>query len=429
MRAISRAVLLVLICFAGFAAPVAAQSLPPGSYLETCTNARVDGGWGNTYAGTLRADCSDSRNRIKSTSIAADCDGDIVNNNGKLQCMRYGNGYGNGYGNNYGNNGYNIPAGSYRMTCYGSRMNGAMLTSICLDDRNGQRTTSINADSCQGRDIGNVNGGLRCLNPPPAGSYQQTCDSAYVNSNTLTARCADQNGYPRRTTLNVNSCRNRDISNNGGRLSCSNNGNGGFPIGSYQQSCNSASIKGSTLTATCLDGNNYPRRTSINVNNCRGRDIGNNNGYLQCNDYNNGYNNGYNNNNGYANGMPLGSYQQSCTGAYMSGRTLNATCATANGSTRRSSINVDNCRGQGIGNNNGYLQCSDTAYSGNNGGIAGTVPPQGSYQATCTGAYVRGGILAATCPDSYGRFKMTSLNIATCYGRDVANSNGTLTCR
>jgi len=41
----------------------------------------------------------------------------------------------------------------------------------------------------------------------------------------------------------------------------------------------------------------------------------------------------------------------------MNGSMLNATCQTANGSSRRSAINIDNCRGRDIGNRDGTLRC------------------------------------------------------------------------
>ncbi len=344
MRALTRFLLLALVCFAALPAPVLAQSLPPGSYLETCTNPRVDGGWGGNYRGTLRADCPDSRNRFRSTSTSADCDGDIANNNGQLMCSRYGN-IGGG----------NLPRGSYRMSCYGSRMNGGTLQSTCMDTYNNRRNTTINVNSCRGRDIANDNGRLTCTNTATGGSYQQTCDSAYVNGNTLHARCADSSGYPRRTSINVNSCRGRDIANNNGQLVCANgNGNGGWngggvPPGSYQQTCTGAYMSGSTLTATCRDQYNGNRRATLNISSCQGRDIGNDNGNLRCDGYSSGGGNGA--------ALP-GSYQQSCNGAYMRGSTLTATCPDQNGRYKRTTLNTSSCRGRDIANRNGQLTCN-----------------------------------------------------------------------
>jgi CVNH domain len=340
MRALSRVLLLVLICFAGVSAPVLAQSLPPGTYLETCSKPRVDGGWGGNYRGTLRADCPDNRNRYRASSINADCDGDIANNNGQLQCVRYGN-IGGG----------RLPQGSYRMSCYNGNVSGNTLTATCMDTYNNRRGSSISINSCRNRDIANSNGRLVCTNAAVRGSYQQTCDSAYMNGNILTARCADTNNYPRRSSINVDSCRNRNIANENGQLVCTRgNGNGGgVPAGSYQQTCTGAYMNGTTLTATCQDAYDGNRRTSLDTRTCNGRDIGNDNGNLRCDGYSSGGGNG---------AVLPGSYQQSCNSAYMRGNTLTATCPDANGRYKRSELNTASCRGRDIANRDGRLTCN-----------------------------------------------------------------------
>lgn len=346
MRALTRFFLLALVCFVALPAPVLAQSLPPGSYLETCTKPRVDGGWSGNYRGTLRADCPDNRNRYKSTSISADCDGDIANNNGQLQCSRYSS-IGGG----------NLPPGSYRLTCYGSRVSSSTLQSTCMDNYNNRRNTSISVNSCRGRNIANDNGRLVCTNLATSGSYQQTCDSATLNGNTLSARCIDSNRYPRRTSLNIANCRGRDIANMEGQLVCSNGngyGNGGWngagvPPGSYQQTCSNAYMSGVTLTATCRDQYNGSRVVRLDTSNCQGRDIGNDNGNLRCDGY------ASNNNNG---GVLPGSYQQTCNGAYMRGNSLTATCPDQRGRYKRTTLNTASCRGRDIANRNGKLTCN-----------------------------------------------------------------------
>ena len=398
MRALPRALMFLLICCAGAgaAAPALAPSLPPATSLESCTQSRVEGGWGSNWNGTLRADCPDDRNRYRATSISADCDGDIANINGKLQCRRYSD-IGGG----------NLPSGSYRLSCYGSRMNGNTLSATCMDTANRRRNTSINAVTCRGRDIGNLDGSLRCTNLPPSGSDQQSCDSATLNGNTLNARCADLNNYPRRSSINISGCRNGDIANEGGRLTCINKGQGGLPSGSYMQTCRGASMNGVTLSANCQTANNSTRRSSLNTSNCRGRDIGNRDGYLNCEAK-------------PGTAPPAGSYQQTCRDATMAGITLTATCQTANNSTRRTSINTGNCRGRDIGNNNGTLTCS--------GGGAVRPIPAGSYQQTCTSATMNGSMLNATCQTANGSSRRSAINIDNCRGRDIGNRDGTLRC-
>src|SRR5262245_11527413 len=59
----------------------ARQSLPEGSYLDTCRNLYIEGD-------TLYGECQDNRGKWKKTWISGYqyCDGDIVNNNGVLDC-------------------------------------------------------------------------------------------------------------------------------------------------------------------------------------------------------------------------------------------------------------------------------------------------------------------------------------------------------
>lgn len=60
--------------------PSAARAQPPGSYAQTCRNARVSGG-------VLSAQCLDERGRSRSSSLGySSCRGDIANVNGTLSC-------------------------------------------------------------------------------------------------------------------------------------------------------------------------------------------------------------------------------------------------------------------------------------------------------------------------------------------------------
>ncbi len=58
-----------------------AQGTPQGSYLQTCTDVRIEGN-------TLSATCRGTGNREQRSSLAGfrRCVGDIGNNNGVLQC-------------------------------------------------------------------------------------------------------------------------------------------------------------------------------------------------------------------------------------------------------------------------------------------------------------------------------------------------------
>ena len=125
----------------------------------------------------------------------------------------------------------------------------------------------------------------------PAGSYQQSCRGVNMNGNMLSAQCTNSSGAPVFSSLDTNSCRGRDIHNDNGYLRC---GSGGGPVpptptrptpppsGSYQQSCRGISMSGNTLRAQCTNTQGRPVSSSLDVNGCRGKDIHNDNGYLRC---------------------------------------------------------------------------------------------------------------------------------------------------
>jgi len=122
----------------------------------------------------------------------------------------------------------------------------------------------------------------------PEGSYLRTCRGADLRGNLLSAQCPQPSGAPIFSTIDVNSCRGRDIANDRGYLRCS----GGpvpprppvpmIPAGSYQQTCRNPTQRGNILTAVCLTRAGGRRTSSINVNTCRNGDIGNVNGFLTC---------------------------------------------------------------------------------------------------------------------------------------------------
>jgi len=140
-------------------APASAQSIPPGSYQQSCQNIRVRGD-------QLTARCTNGQgNWVRSTIALGSCRGDIRNSNGQLTCA--GNGYNNGGYNNggYNNGGYNnggVPGGSYQSSCTNVQRNGSTLTATCTAPNGSNITSSINAAQCRGGDIANVNGRLAC---------------------------------------------------------------------------------------------------------------------------------------------------------------------------------------------------------------------------------------------------------------------------
>lgn len=269
-----------------------------------------------------------------------------------------------------------IPSGSYRSSCADIRAQsvgggGRLLTARCQTSSGGWRNTSLRYENCRG-DIANNNGNLTCSQSggggwdrPPNGSYQQSCRNATMRGSTLSAQCQDSRGGWQSSSINVNDCRNRDIANINGRLSCTGNGGGGgaqVPSGSYQQSCRNAYMSGPTLHAQCRDSRGNWQNSAVNTNNCRGRDIANDNGRLTCNVGGGG---------GGGGKVPSGSYQQTCSNAYMDGWNLRAQCKLTLGSqTRNTSLDIRTCNNRDIYNLNGNLRC-DGQGGGNGGGGRG----------------------------------------------------------
>ncbi|HEY2113148.1 MAG TPA: CVNH domain-containing protein, partial [Dongiaceae bacterium] len=150
--------------------------------------------------------------------LPVDCDGDIANNNGQLRCM----------GLTPSNQ---PPFGSYQLSCNGIYMTGPILHASCLN-RNGRAwETTLNVLGCKG-DIANQNGQLSCqgiANQLPAGSYQQSCNGAYMTGPILRAKCRDQSGRMVQAELNVLGCR-QDIANMNGYLTCQGPGYGSIIV-------------------------------------------------------------------------------------------------------------------------------------------------------------------------------------------------------
>src|SRR5580765_3398739 len=86
MKIVMGAFAAVLLTGIGWSATAAAQGIPQGSYVRSCTGARIDGD-------TLIARCRtvDGREQRSALATVNRCVGDIGNNNGQLQCT-YGGG-------------------------------------------------------------------------------------------------------------------------------------------------------------------------------------------------------------------------------------------------------------------------------------------------------------------------------------------------
>ncbi len=211
-----------IAAFLVFAGAASAAPIPSGSYQQSCDDIYAD--W-NTLTATCRTRNGDEN--FTTLSNYRNCDGDIANVYGRLQCV-----------GDEGDDSVWVPRGSYRETCRKASVEVRTLTAEC-QDRNGRwRYTELdNFRSCQG-DIYNANGVLGCRRGNddngddnhgggalPGGNWRYSCREYRIYGRILYAECRDNYGAWRATSLDLRQCGN-NVSNFGGRLVC---GQGGSP--------------------------------------------------------------------------------------------------------------------------------------------------------------------------------------------------------
>ena len=120
----------------------AERGAPPGSYTQTCNGVRVNG-----YS--LRARCQTSDGRWLDTSLDdySRCVGDIVNDEGRLECTRGG--------------GRSVPQGTYTQTCRQIYVRGDNLRAQC-ETRDGHWVWTQLSDWDNCNSVSNQDGQLHC---------------------------------------------------------------------------------------------------------------------------------------------------------------------------------------------------------------------------------------------------------------------------
>lgn len=221
------------------AIPCAGQSIPAGSYQQSCRNVYAQGD-------RLQAECQTREGRWLRTTLddVDSCRGEIVNTDGNLTCAQGGNRdwrdrRGNGQGRSGWQNG--LPPGDYVQTCRNISMNGDQLQAECQKRDGDWRRTSLNdVDRCTGY-IANDNGRLICPQGQgsgygygngdrdrdygyrgriPAGTYSQTCRNVSVQGDRLVAECQKRNGDWRQTSLDDFQRCTSAPANDNGKLVC-----------------------------------------------------------------------------------------------------------------------------------------------------------------------------------------------------------------
>jgi hypothetical protein len=257
----------------------------------------------------------------------------------------------------------------------------------------------------------------------PPGSYKETCVSISTNGNWLYAKCEDVNGDWHPSQLDTSRCPNGLIANNNSVLVCGRGGHGisnSLPRGSWRASCQDASKTGGVLYAQCDNGSGVWHSTSLNLDTCPGRIVGNSGGNLVCTS-------GAGGGAGSGGSLPGGTWQSTCRNGYVQGSIFYAQCNTGEGpSWHSSSLNLNNCPSRRVGNSAGNLVCQGSTGGSNGGYNPGTLPP-GSWRTTCRNGRLEGSMLYAECYDGAGTWRAASYDLRRCHG-SLGNNHGVLYC-
>jgi hypothetical protein len=147
-------ILVTLIACFAFTSPAQARWAPSGPYAYTCRNIQFDGD-------TLTATCRRHDGGWRNTWLpnADNCDGNIANDNGQLECSDRGYWHDRGWDRVGRDTG---PSGPYESTCTNIRMDGYTLKATCQRRDGSWRWSELeDAYDCDGR-VRNYNGRLAC---------------------------------------------------------------------------------------------------------------------------------------------------------------------------------------------------------------------------------------------------------------------------
>ena len=272
-----------------------AQSIPSGSYQQSCKNIGV-------LDEVLSANCQDSDGKWEATQLRdyRNCGGDIMNDNGALRCGNTVNGAAVRYPGGYQQAG--VPSGSYTQSCQEIRVHGDDLEARCQAVDGSWHKSKLDDFQKCGGDVANDNGNLRCVNgalaPGYAGGYRgpagvvgipytQNCKDIKTHGDELEARCKNSHGDWQNTSLHDYRKCHGQIMNQDGALRCVAGfaGAGGVlngPGGSYTQSCQNIRVEGDDLKADCASNSGETRSTHLDdFQKCKS-DIVNDDGHLRC---------------------------------------------------------------------------------------------------------------------------------------------------
>jgi hypothetical protein len=288
-----------LIAFAlvmGFGSALAAAP-PDGPYRDSCNAVRASGG-------VLSAHCERPHGRRVWARLErySTCVGDISNDKGQLICLRR----------------RDVPGGSWSESCKNPHLAApGVFGADCRSPRGGRIASQIPLSACPGG-LTSSDGHLTCDKPrhaerhdnlapapkpppeepaderpqpsasdqpPPAGSYQQSCRDFDFDGRYLSGECRDQRGAWQDTSLDTRSCaRDQEIGNKDGELVCARSQQGRTPPeGSYRQSCGKVTFDGRFLHGECRDAQGAWDKATLDMRPCHdGDDIADDDGELVC---------------------------------------------------------------------------------------------------------------------------------------------------
>jgi hypothetical protein len=276
--------------------------LPAGTWQQSCRDPQLNGTM--LTATCLRGSGGSGYSSIDTRACAG---GPVGNQNGQLYCEG-GQPSNQGNANAAGSSGNQQGTGGEQGNMGGGQQGNT-----------GQGNTGQgNAGNDQGNDSGGQGQGNAAgqgapnasAGGMPAGSWQRSCRGPHVSESVLTANCQRRDGAYRYSALDLSSCEGGPVGNDNGRLVCESASQGGgnatqgnappanagqddggnanaggapaLPPGSWQQSCTSAKMAGSLLTASCQRSDGGSRFSAVDVGTCPGGRVGNFEGSLAC---------------------------------------------------------------------------------------------------------------------------------------------------
>ena len=134
--------------------------------------------------------------------------------------------------------------------------------------------------------------------------------------------------------------------------------------------------------------------------------------------------------------LPPGQWRETCSdGRWQDQNVLLATCPKKGGEPRYTSIDMRNCTGGALTQDNGHLKCASTG--GGAGANVGNAPasqgakhamPGGTWTSSCRNAYITGNILRTECLDTGSRWRETSIDLRNCRSGIMTAHDAQLRC-